>query len=124
MIWIYRLLIVLVSGTIFNVWLLRLGNPTPYRGGDAASLQEEFLTYGLGDSLFYFVGGLKLLAAILLVVGLKFEKLIVPASQIIAVLMIGAIAMHFKVADPWLKSLPAATMLLMSFAIMRLHKQL
>ncbi len=64
MIWLYRLLIVLVSGTVFNVWLLRLGNATPYRGGAASTLQEEFLAYGLNDTVFYLIGGVKLLAAL------------------------------------------------------------
>ena len=72
--WIYRLLIVLVSGTVFNVWLLRFSQATPYRGADAANLQAEFLAYGLNETVFYLIGGVKLLAALALLLGLKFAK--------------------------------------------------
>lgn len=123
MIWIYRLLIVLVSGTVFNVWLLRFSQVTPYRGGDATTLVAEFEAYGLNETLFYMIGGLKLLAAAILLVGIKIKKWVLPAAQFIALLMIGAIAMHLKIADPIIKSFPAIVMLTMCLAITRLHKQ-
>lgn len=123
MIWIYRILIVLVSGTVLNVWFLRQAQATPYRGADALSLKEEFLAYGLSEPLFYTIGGIKVLAAIMLLIGLKNKKWVKPAGQIIALLMIGAIAMHFKVSDPLLKSLPALAMLSMSVAILQLNKK-
>lgn len=121
--WIYRLLIVLVSGTVFNVWLLRFGQPTPYRGANATSLQSEFLAYGLSENIFYIIGGVKLLAALALLLGLKFKQTVRPAATIIAILMVGAIAMHFKIADPLVKSLPAITMLGMSLGILSLNKK-
>ena len=123
MIWIYRLLILLVSGTVFNVWLIRKTHPTPYRGAEANSLKEEFLAYGLSEPIFYTVGGLKLLAALALLIGLGVKSFVKPAAQIIVVLMIGAIAMHLKVGDPLLKSLPALIMLGMSITIFKLHKK-
>ncbi|MGB0367313.1 MAG: DoxX family protein [Flavobacteriaceae bacterium] len=123
MIWIYRLFISLVSGTVFYVWLLNMNNASPYRGGVAVSLKEEFLAYGLSESIFYLIGGIKLLAALSLFFGLRFKRIVVPSTQIIAVLMIGAIAMHLKVADPLLKSLPAIGMLSMCLIILRLHKR-
>ena len=123
MIWIYRLFISLVSGTVFYVWLLNMNNTSPYRGGAAVSLKEEFLAYGLSESIFYLIGGIKLLAALALFFGLRFKRIVVPSTQIIAVLMIGAIAMHLKVADPLLKSLPAIGMLSMCLIILRLHKR-
>lgn len=123
MIWIYRLFIVLVSGTVFNVWLLNMDQTSPYRGADATSLQAEFLAYGLSENIFYLIGGIKLMAALALFFGLRFKRTVVPAAQIIAVLMLGAITMHFKVADPLLKSLPAIGMLGMCLIIIRLHKR-
>ena len=123
MIWIYRLLIVLVSGTVFNVWLIRQGNSTPYRGAEANSLKEEFLAYGLSEPIFYTIGGLKLLAALALLLGLGVKSLVKPAAQLIIVLMVGAIAMHLKVGDPFLKNLPALTMLGMSIAIFKMHNK-
>lgn len=123
MIWLYRLLIVLVSSTVFNVWLLRLGNATPYRGGAATNLQEEFLAYGLNETVFYLIGGVKLLAALGLLIGLKVPQTVKPSAQIIAVLMLGAIGMHFKIADPIVRSLPALAMLGMCLGILRLNKK-
>ena len=69
------------------------------------------------------IGGIKLMAALALFFGLRFKRTVVPAAQIIAVLMLGAITMHFKVADPLLKSLPAIGMLGMCLIIIRLHKR-
>lgn len=123
MIWIYRLLILLVSGTVLNVWFLRQAQATPYRGADALSLKQEFLAYGLSEPIFYTIGGIKILAAILLLIGLKVKKWVKPAGQIIALLMIGAIAMHLKVGDPLLKSVPALGMLAMSVTILQLDKK-
>jgi len=96
MIWIYRLFIVLVSGTVFNVWLLNMEQASPYRGGAALTLKEEFLTYGLSENIFYLIGGIKLLAALALFFGL----------------------------DPLLRSVPAIGMLGMCLVIWRLHKKL
>jgi len=124
MIWIYRLFIILVSGTVFNVWLLRMNQATSYRGSNALSLKEEFLAYGLNDTFFYLIGGIKLLAALGLLLGLRFKQTVRPSVQIIAVLMLGAIAMHFKIADPLMKSLPAIGMLSMCLVILRLNKTL
>ena len=43
------------------------------------------------------------------------------AAAVVAVLMIGAVGMHFKVGDPLMKSLPAALVLAMSAAIVALR---
>jgi len=40
---------------------------------------------------------------------------------VVAALMVGALAMHVKVGDPLMKSLPAALMLVMSVAILLLR---
>ena len=42
-------------------------------------------------------------------------------AALVAALMIGAIAMHLKVGDPAMKSLPAAIMLALSAAIVALR---
>ena len=91
--------------------------------GNATTLQSEFLAYGLSENIFYIVGGVKLLAALALLLGLKFKQTVRPAATIIAILMVGAIVMHFKIADPLVKSLPAITMLGMSLGILSLNKK-
>ncbi len=89
--------IVLALG-LLNVWLLRTGKATAYRGGAAKNLKEEFATYGLPPFMYYLVGGLKIGCALAL----------------LAVLMLGALLMHIKVKDPISKSVPAAAMLAMT----------
>ncbi|MEI2677170.1 MAG: hypothetical protein V9G29_04520 [Burkholderiaceae bacterium] len=44
---------------ILNVWLLRSGKATAYRGKDAKTLREEFAVYGLPFPVFCLIGILK-----------------------------------------------------------------
>ena len=115
--WIEVLQVLSALGLI-NVWIIRSGVTTPYRGGDAKTLRDEFITYGLPTWIFYTVGFLKIAAAVALVVGIWKTQLIVPASGIVCVLMVGALAMHFKVKDSVIKSLPALGMLLINATIL------
>jgi len=103
---------------LLNVWLLRSGSATDYRGGDARSLKEEFAAYGLPDVAFYVVGLLKVGSALALIAGLWMPELVAPAAGIVALLMVGALGMHVKVKDPLMKSLPAFLMLAMCAAIL------
>ena len=102
---------------LLNVWLLRAKSATPYRGGAARTLQEEFAAYGLPGWFFYLVGALKVGAGLALLAGLWLPALVTPAAGLVAALMLGALAMHFKVQDPPLKSLPAFLMLAMSASL-------
>ena len=108
---------VILALGLFNVWLLRTGKATNYRGGQAKNLKEEFATYGLPPFMYFLVGGLKILCAIALLVGLWVPAAVVPAAGVLAVLMLGALAMHIKVGDPISKSVPAFCMLAMSTAL-------
>ena len=99
---------------ILNVWLIRFGSPTPYRGGSSRNMREEFATYGLSPSLMYIVGGLKIVLALTLITGIWITPLIRPAAFGLAALMIFAFLMHLKVRDPVQKSLPAISVILMS----------
>ena len=112
--------VVLALG-LLNVWLLRAGSATSYRGGDAGSLREEFAAYALPDYFFYLVGALKIGAAGMLMAGIWIDTLIVPSAAVVAVLMLGALAMHIKVKDPVVKSLPAFLMLVMSGSLLVLE---
>jgi uncharacterized membrane protein YphA (DoxX/SURF4 family) len=105
--------IVLALG-LLNVWLLRTGKATAYRGGEAKNLKEEFATYGLPPFMYYLVGGLKIGCAIALIAGLWFPVAVVPAAIVLTVLMLGAVVMHIKVKDPISKYVPATAMLLMT----------
>lgn len=123
MIWIYRLCIVLLSGTIFNVWFFRFNKATAYRGGEASTLKEEFIVYGLEGPMIYLIGGVKLLACALLLFGLRFKALVRPSAITLIILMLGALAMHAKVGDPLMRSLPAALLLGLGSAIFFLDRK-
>ena len=114
---ISTILQVVVALGLLNVWLLRPGSPTDYRGGDARSLKEEFAAYGLPDFVFYLVGLLKIGAAIALLAGIWNESWVLPAAAMVVLLMVGALVMHVKVKDPLMKSLPALLMLIMSASL-------
>ena len=108
---------VIIALGIFNVWLLRFGRPTGWRGGSAQNMTEEFQAYGLPGSFVWIIGFLKLLLAVLLIAGIWFPAVTRPAAIGMAVLMLGAVAMHVKVKDPLKKSLPALTMLVLSVIV-------
>jgi len=102
---------------ILNVWFLRSGKSTSYRGGNASSLKEEFAAYGLPGWMFIVIGILKVGAALALLAGIFLPELVKPAAMLMAALMAGAIVMHLKVKDPAQKSLPAAIMLALSLVL-------
>ena len=108
---------IVVALGIFNVWLLRPGKPTDWRGGTAANMKEEFQTYGLPEWSMPVIGFLKLLFAACLIAGIWIPAVTRPAAVGIAILMLGAVAMHIKVKDPLQKSLPAFTMFVLSLII-------
>lgn len=60
---------------------------------------------------------LKLLCAAGLIVGIWVPPLTRPSAVGIAILMLGAVAMHLKVKGPLKKSLPALTMLILSVIV-------
>jgi hypothetical protein len=97
--------IIIVLG-IFNVWILRYGKETNWRGGEAKSMKEEFAAYGLPDGFMVFIGAAKIILALCLIIGI-----------LMAILMFGAVSMHVKVKDPLQKSLPAFTMLALSLIV-------
>ena len=112
---------IIVALGLLNVWLVRARASSAYRGGSAQSLKEEFATYGLPEWSFYTVGALKVGSAVLLVVGIWVPVLVRPPAFIVAVLMVGALAMHAKAKDSLKKFLPALLMLLLCVAILLLQ---
>ena len=102
---------------LLNVWLLRVGRPTSWRGGDAKNMREEFIAYGLPPWFMWAIGFVKVTLAILLIVGLWINSISRPAAIGVAVLMLGAVAMHVKVGDPWKKSLPAISLLVLCLVV-------
>jgi uncharacterized membrane protein len=121
--YIKYILMTVVSFVVINVWFFRFNNPTIYRGGKAANMIEEFAVYGLSETIVYVIGGLKVLAAIGLLIGFVNRKAILPSAALMGALMLGAVFMHFKVSDEAIKFLPAGLMLLFSLTIILINKQ-
>lgn len=108
---------VLVALGLLNVWLLRFGRSSAYRGGGAKTMREEFAIYGLPGWFMIVVGVLKVGAAICLLAGLWLHFLVMPAALLICILMVGALAMHLKARDNAQKYLPALAILILSACI-------
>ena len=115
------LLQLIVGLGLLNVWLVRRRSATAYRGSTAQTLQAEFAAYGLPGFAFYLVGALKIGAAVVLIAGVWMALPVRAAAGLVAVLMLGAVAMHLKVSDPLRKAVPAALMLALSAAIVALR---
>jgi hypothetical protein len=112
---------IIVGCGLLNVWLLRFRQSTAYRGGAATNMREEFAAYGLPAWSCYVVGFLKVASAFALLAGLVYPVLVLPAAAVVAVLMAGAVAMHLKVGDPFKKSLPALSVLVLCAVIIAGH---
>ncbi len=110
---ILAILQLVVGLGLLNVWMIRRDGPTSYRGGRAQTLRGEFEVYGLPIWMFYLVGGLKVVSGLALIVGIGVPTIVRPAALLVAVLMVGAVAMHLKVKDPVRRSLPALAVLAM-----------
>ncbi|MGB0409731.1 MAG: DoxX family protein [Opitutales bacterium] len=109
---------ILIPLGILNVWLLRYGRATAYRGGNAANLKAEFAAYGLPGGSFFLIGALKLTAAAFLLLSFLLPALVLPGAALMTVLMLGAVLMHARVRDPAIRYLPATAMLLMSLLLL------
>jgi hypothetical protein len=107
----------IVGLSILNVWLVRSQKATPWRGGDAKSIVEEFKAYGLPVWVMWAVGTLKVILALLLLYSIYDPQMEPYAAYGIALLMLGAVSMHIKIGDPLKKSFPAFTFLVLSLLI-------
>jgi len=107
----------IVAIGIYNVWLVRFGKSTKWRGGSATDMKSEFEAYGMPQWFMMIIGFTKVTLATLLIAGIWFPILVGPAALGLTSLMLGAIGMHIKVKDPLLKSLPAFTVFSLSLIL-------
>ena len=114
MVWIILFARLIVSLGLLNVWLLRFRKSTPFRGGASKNMKEEFLTYGLPVWFMYMIGFLKVGIAVAMLIGFWFPVFIFQAVLLLSVLMIGAVSMHIKVRDPFIKMVPAISLMLIA----------
>lgn len=122
--WILYALQVAIALGLVNVWLLRFGHATRYRGAGAQNMREEFAVYGLPAWSVYVAGFLKLAIATIMAVVTFIPDLMrplgIPALALLALLMAGAISMHLKVKDSVTKMLPATAMLVIALSTLYL----
>jgi uncharacterized membrane protein YphA (DoxX/SURF4 family) len=112
---------IVIALGIFNVWIIRSSRPTPYRPDGAANMAEEFRRYGFPDWVRVAVGGTKLILAALLLAGLWYTPVSVPAAALMASLMLAAIFSHIRVRNPLTKTMPALVMLILSSVVVVSH---
>jgi hypothetical protein len=108
---------IFIASAMADVWLIRYNRPGFFRGGSARTMEEEFRVYGLPDWFRNFIRVSKLSAGGLMIAGIWIPLLAVIAGSGLAVLMLGAVAMHFKVGDPLYKALPSTTFLVLSILV-------
>ncbi|MGF1511037.1 MAG: DoxX family protein [Myxococcota bacterium] len=108
---------VLVAVILLVTWTVNFNRATVFRGGDASSMKAEFAVYGLPEWSVYVVGGLKIICSIFLLIGIAVPSVVAPAALVISVLMFGALAMHLKVKDRFIKWVPASFVFLASVAV-------
>lgn len=121
---ILKILIVVVSVTVITAWTYNINLDTTFRGGDATNMIEEFEAYGLNQTTMVVVGIFKVSCAIMLLFGLKYRKLILPAAGVMALFMIAAVYFHFSISDPIIPTAPSLLMLASCLSIIYLDKRI
>lgn len=111
---------IIVAMSIINVWLINYNQESRWRGGNAENLSAEFRAYGLPDWSLYVVGTLKVLLALLLLLGIWYPFLRRPSAFCLALFLAGSVVMHFRIRDPWTRSLPAFFLFLLCLGIVYL----
>ena len=120
---VLKLLILAVAVTVLSAWTFRLEMDTIYRGADASNMIEEFQAYGLSQTTMVVVGVFKVVLALMLLLGLKFKKLIIPAAAGMALFMTAAVYFHFSISDPIIPTAPSLAMLMSCISIIYIEKK-
>jgi uncharacterized membrane protein YkgB len=97
---------VFLACSIAFVWVARFPN-----------VVAEFHEYGLPDSVRTLVGAVKIVLATLLIVAIWYPALAMIPALLMAALMFCAVVAHVKVHHAWLKSMPAAGLLVLSLFV-------
>ena len=118
-----KLLIIAVAVTVLSAWTFRLEMDSIYRGADASNMIEEFQAYGLNQTTMIVVGIFKVMCALFLLLGLKYEKFITPAAFVMGTFMLAAIYFHLSISDPIIPTVPSTMMFLSCIAIIYLDKK-
>lgn len=107
-----------VGISILVVWLVRAHVRTNFRVGDALTLKEEVSEVGLPDWFYDIIKIVKPIFAFFLLIGLIYSPLTFPCMIFTTIFMLGAVWMHIKAKDNFLKIIPALTLLVFCFIIL------
>jgi uncharacterized membrane protein YphA (DoxX/SURF4 family) len=121
---LYTVLVLVVSLTVLSVWTFRMNRGSIFRGGEASNMLEEFYAYGLSKNTMMVVGIVKVIAALALLLGLRFKKLVAPAAMVMACFMVAAIYFHLSISDPVVPTAPSTLMLLSCISILYLNRRI
>tara|TARA_B100000795_G_scaffold172319_1_gene129955 strand:- start:963 stop:1325 length:363 start_codon:yes stop_codon:yes gene_type:complete len=111
---------IIVSLSLLNVWLVNYNKPSRWRGGSAKTILQEFKTYGLSSWFCYVIGSLKVGFSLMLLSSIWFPILENIAAGALIIMLSGSIAMHIKIKDALMKSLPAFLFLVFCLVIIYL----
>lgn len=96
----------LIAASIVFVWIFRFDN-----------IVAEFTHFRFSPLFRNSVGVAKLALATVLVIGIWYPALVIPAALGMAALMLGAQWAHFRVSNPWVKHVPSALLLALSLFV-------
>jgi hypothetical protein len=95
-----------VSISVVIVWVFRYDN-----------IVVEFKHYGLSSLVRNVVGASKIALATVLILGIWYLEFLIPASLLMAFLMLGAQYYHVKVKNPVMKFIPSFVLLILCLFI-------
>lgn len=96
----------IVSISVVIVWVFRYDN-----------IVLEFKQYDLSSLVRNAVGASKIALATVLILGIWYPEFLVPASQLMAFLMLSAQYFHVKVKNPFVKFIPSFVLLILCLFI-------
>ena len=110
-----QILQLIIGISILLVWLVRSDTPSNFRVGSANNLKEEVLEVGLPIIFYDIMKVVKPMFAFFLIVGLFYAPMTFPSMIVTTIFMLGALWMHIKAKDNFVKIIPALT--LFSFCV-------
>ena len=107
-----QILQLIIGVSILLVWLVRSHVPSNFRVGGANNLKEEVLEVGLPIIFYDIMKVVKPMFAFFLIFGLFYNPMTLPSMIFTTIFMSGALWMHIKAKDNFVKIIPALTLLI------------
>ena len=107
-----QILQLIIGVSILFVWLVRSHVPSTFRVGGANNLKEEVLEVGLPIIFYDIMKVVKPMFAFFLIFGLFYNPMTLPSMIFTTIFMSGALWMHIKAKDNFVKVIPALTLLI------------